>query len=248
MSFTVIIPARYASTRFPAKPLANIKGKAMINHVIDRAFEAKANQVIVATDDQRIADIVSSQAQICMTSSTHNSGTERLAEVIDTMQIPADTTVVNVQGDEPFIPPQNILQVAENLTSSGASMATLSTPIHDLEEVVNPNSVKVVADVNGYAMYFSRSTIPLERDVALQGKKHDLTLYQRHIGLYAYKASYIKQYVSYETTLLEQVESLEQLRALWYGDKIHIEQAIAPPPIGIDTPEDLELLLKTLNA
>ena len=248
-SFTVIIPARFGSTRFEGKPLAKINSKSMILHVIDRAKEAGASTVIVATDDQRIADEVGDAAQVCMTSPDHNSGTERLAEVIEAMNLADDDIVVNVQGDEPFIPAENIRQVAANLKRSGAEMATLSTSIETVDDLFNPNIVKVVPNRESKALYFSRSVVPFERDTMMKGKPKDLDLNQfhRHIGIYAYTAGYIKQYVNYAPSLLEVTESLEQLRALWYGDAIHIERAVEPPPIGIDTPEDLANLLAKLN-
>lgn len=241
MSFTVIIPARYGSTRFPGKPLVNIYDKPMIQHVVERAHEAGASRVIVATDDSRIERVCAPFADVCMTSDKHTSGTERLAEVVDKEGIADHEIIVNVQGDEPFVPAENIQQVANNLAQfSLASMATLATPINDAHEVLNPNIVKVVTDQQGYALYFSRSVIPFERETMLQDQSNvNITLYSRHIGLYAYHAAYIKRYVSYPASALENIESLEQLRALWYGDKIHVATAKASPPIGIDTPEDL---------
>lgn len=249
MSFTVVIPARYGSSRFPGKPLALIKGKPMIQHVVERAQEAGAKQIIVATDDKRIEQAVSPFAKVCMTSPDHQSGTERIAEVVNALGIADDTIVVNVQGDEPFIPAQNIKQVATNLAkATQCQMATLSTEILAKEDVFNPNIVKVLSNNKGESIYFSRSPIPFERDrMMADPTSADITLYRRHIGIYAYRANYIKQYVAYAPSRLEQIESLEQLRAIWYGDKIHCEVAIAPPPVGIDTPEDLERLLKTIN-
>lgn len=246
--FHVIIPARYGSTRFPGKPLALINGKPMISHVVDRATEAGAKSVIVATDDQRIADAVEGLCDVCMTSADHQSGTERLAEVVEKRTIPAGDIVVNVQGDEPFVPADNIAQVAVILDKHNAPMATLSTPLKHSDEVCNPNIVKVVCNANKQALYFSRASIPFQREAML----HDITdastvnisHFQRHIGLYAYRAGYISQYVNYTPSPLEGQEALEQLRALWYGDTIIVEQAIAPPPIGIDTPEDLAELVR----
>ncbi|TPV61051.1 3-deoxy-manno-octulosonate cytidylyltransferase [Aestuariibacter sp. GS-14] len=250
MAFTVVIPARYQSTRFPGKPLVDILGKPMIQHVVERAQEAGASAVIVATDDQRIASVASKFADVVMTDAAHTSGTERIAEVVRSRQIPDDTIVVNVQGDEPFVPAGNIQQVAANLASSKTwQMATLCTEIHTAAEVLNPNVVKVVASASGRAMYFSRSVIPFARDTMMaQPVSVDPTLYRRHIGLYAYRAQYIKQYVSYAPSALEHIESLEQLRALWNDDAIHVELAKFPPPVGIDTPEDLVALLATLSA
>lgn len=223
MKFTVIIPARYASSRFPGKPLVNINGKPMIQHVYDRAIESGASRVIVATDDARIAKTVSDfGGNYCMTAEHHESGTERLAEVIEVEGLLAHELVVNVQGDEPFIPPENIQQVAENLYNhQDAEMATLGVKITDVEEAFNPNVVKVVTDKLGYALYFSRSTIPYDRSRFLDADNIDDIgdFYMRHIGIYAYRAGFIKQYVNMAPSGLEQVESLEQLRVLWHGEK-----------------------------
>ena len=250
MSFTVVIPARYGSSRFPGKPLALIDGKPMIQHVVERAKEAGADTIIVATDDDRIKNVVEGFAKVCMTSPLHQSGTERIAEVIQKEKIAADTIVVNVQGDEPFIPAANIMQVAENLAAAPqCQMATLSTPINDVDDVFNPNVVKVLVNTHGESIYFSRSPIPFERDrMMADASSAETALYKRHIGIYAYRAAYVSRYVSYEASALEQIESLEQLRAIWYGDKIHCDVAVAPPPIGIDTPEDLERLTATIKA
>ena len=248
MRFVVIIPARYGSSRFPGKPLVDINGKPMVRHVIDRAFEAGAERVILATDSQDIATAAASQCEVCMTRDDHNSGTERLAEVIESLGLADNTVIVNVQGDEPFVPAKNIRQVATNLVQNPqVEMATLSTPFKDEAEISNPNMVKVVVNKDGEALYFSRSAIPYDRAAMLENSQPlNPAEYFRHIGLYAYSARYIKQYVSYAPSALEQIESLEQLRALWYGDKIHVDVASAPPPVGIDTPEDLKALLNTL--
>jgi 3-deoxy-manno-octulosonate cytidylyltransferase (CMP-KDO synthetase) len=248
MQFTVIIPARYGSSRFPGKVLVDIKGKPMVQHVYERALESGATRVIVATDDARVAKSVSDfGGTYCMTASHHQSGTERLAEVVDVEGLLSHEIVVNVQGDEPFIPAENIQQVAENLHHHReAEMATLAVKITDVEEAFNPNAVKVVTDKLGYALYFTRATIPYDRSRFLDSDDIDEIgdYYLRHIGIYAYRAGFIKQYINMSPSGLEQIESLEQLRVLWHGEKIHVDQALKRPPTGIDTPEDLDNLLQ----
>ena len=251
MNFTVIIPARYASSRFPGKPLVEIDGKPMVQHVYERAQESGASKVIVATDDARIAKTVSDFGGLyCMTGAHHESGTERLAEVVDMEGLLAHELVVNVQGDEPFIPAENIQQVAENLYNhQQAEMATLAVKITDVEEAFNPNAVKVVVDKQGFALYFSRATIPYDRSRFLDADNIDEIgdFYLRHVGIYAYRAGFIKQYVNMSPSGLEQIESLEQLRVLWHGEKIHVDIARKTPPAGIDTPEDLQRMLKSFE-
>ncbi|CBJ79948.1 CTP:CMP-3-deoxy-D-manno-octulosonate transferase [Xenorhabdus bovienii str. Jollieti] len=244
--FTVIIPARFASTRLPGKPLADIHGKPMIVRVMERAIRSGANRVIVATDNQAVFDAVTAAGgEACMTSAHHHSGTERLAEVIDQYQFSDDEIIVNVQGDEPLIPEQIIKQVADNLAESDAGMATLAVQIQDAEEAFNPNTVKVVMDAQGYALYFSRATIPWERDRFMQSKETVGDNFLRHIGLYAYRAGFIRRYVQWAPSPLESIEMLEQLRVLWYGEKIHVAKALQAPGAGVDTPEDLEAVRKT---
>lgn len=243
MSFTVVIPARYQSTRLPGKPLADIGGKPMVQWVYEQAVQAGAENVIIATDDERVESAVKAfGGQVCMTSPNHESGTERLAEVVDLMGIADDHIIVNVQGDEPLIPPSIITQVANNLASSQAPMATLAVEIEDEAEVFNPNAVKVLTDKDGYAMYFSRATIPWDRDSFANGGKAIKQPLMRHIGIYAYRAGFINTYINWEPTALEKIECLEQLRVLWYGEKIHVEVAKEAPAAGVDTPEDLELV------
>lgn len=235
--FIVVIPARFGSTRFPGKPLVAIQSKPMIQHVHERALESGAKSVWVATDDERIAEAASAfGAQVCMTSDRHQSGTDRIVEVVQKQQWPDDTIIVNVQGDEPFIPSENIQQVAHNLAvNPAASMSTLSSP-ENIADINNPNMVKVVSDRQGMALYFSRAPVPYGRD-------EQATTFARHIGLYAYRVDYLKRFAEHEMAPIEAVEKLEQLRALWYGEKIHVETAKIAPPVGIDTPEDLEKLL-----
>ncbi|PXZ05976.1 3-deoxy-manno-octulosonate cytidylyltransferase [Gilliamella apicola] len=246
MSFTVIIPARYASSRLPGKPLADIHGKPMIIRVMEQAQKSSANRVIIATDHQQVFDIVKSYGgEVILTSDKHNSGTERLAEVINTYKFADDEVIVNVQGDEPLIPPIIIDQVAENLVNYKTGMATLAVPINSIEEAFNTGAVKVVMDKDGYALYFSRATIPWERDrfakLNDQGKIDEIgEFYLRHIGIYAYRAGFIRQYIQWKPSALEQIEMLEQLRVLWYGEKIHVAVAKEPPAIGVDTQEDLQ--------
>lgn len=243
MSFTVVIPARYQSTRLPGKPLADIGGKPMIQWVHEQALQAGADKVIIATDDDRVEQVVKSfGGEVCMTSPDHESGTERLAEVVEKMAIPDDHIIVNVQGDEPLIPPSIIAQVADNLANSQAPMATLAVEIDQEAEVFNPNAVKVVTDKGGYAMYFSRATIPWDRDNFAGQQQTIAQPLMRHIGIYAYRAGFINTYINWQPTALEKIECLEQLRVLWYGEKIHVEVAKEAPAAGVDTPEDLEVV------
>lgn len=241
MSFVVIIPARFASTRLPGKPLVDINGLPMIVRVLEQARAAGADQVIVATDHPDVAKAVEAAGgEVCMTRADHHSGTERLAEVIEKYAFPDDTIIVNVQGDEPLIPPVIIRQVADNLAGCEAGMATLAVPIETAEEAFNPNAVKVVMDAQGYALYFSRATIPWDRDRFAQSRDAVGDCFLRHIGIYAYRAGFIRRYVSWTPTRLENIEMLEQLRVLWYGEKIHVAVAAAVPGTGVDTPEDLD--------
>lgn len=243
MSFTVVIPARYQSTRLPGKPLADIGGKPMIQWVYEQSLLAGAERVIIATDDARVEQAVKAfGATVCMTSPDHQSGTERLAEVVALMGIEDDHIIVNVQGDEPLIPPAIVRQVADNLAASNAPMATLAVEIDHESEVFNPNAVKVVTDKDGYALYFSRATIPWDRDNFALQDKTILQPLMRHIGIYAYRAGFINTYINWQPSQLEKIECLEQLRVLWYGEKIHVAVALEAPPAGVDTPEDLELV------
>lgn len=244
--FIVVIPARYDSIRLPGKPLAIIDDKPMVQWVYERGVASGASKVIVATDDQRVFDAVKAfGGEVCMTAKSHESGTERLAEVLNIYGFSDDTVVVNVQGDEPMIPSVNIQQLAANLIKlkdQNVGMATLSESICSYNELINPNVVKVVTNKDGLALTFSRSALPYDRD-QFSKQAVDIKLefpYQRHIGIYAYTAGFIKDYISWPTSQLEQIESLEQLRVLWQGKNIHVDLAIEPPPAGVDTPEDLE--------
>lgn len=240
MSFIAIIPARYASSRLPGKPLADIHGKPMVVHVVERARESGADRVIVATDHPEVAAAVEAAGgEVCMTRPDHQSGTERLAEVIDRLGFSDDDIIVNVQGDEPMIPPVIIRQVAENLANCQAGMATLAVPIETAEEAFNPNAVKVVRDAQGFALYFSRATIPWDRERFAQSRDAIGDHFLRHLGIYAYRAGFVRRYVTWAPSTLENIELLEQLRVLWYGEKIHVDVAQAVPAVGVDTPEDL---------
>ncbi|AJJ64464.1 3-deoxy-manno-octulosonate cytidylyltransferase [Yersinia aldovae] len=241
MSFIAIIPARYASTRLPGKPLADIAGKPMVVHVMKRAQESGASRVIVATDHPDVVKAVEEAGgEVCLTRADHQSGTERLAEVIERYGFSDDDIIVNVQGDEPLVPPVIIRQVADNLAAVSAGMATLAVPIASSEEAFNPNAVKVVIDAQGFALYFSRAAIPWERERFAQSKEVIGDCFLRHIGIYAYRAGFIRRYVNWAPSKLEQIELLEQLRVLWYGEKIHVAVAKAVPAVGVDTQEDLD--------
>lgn len=252
MSFSIVIPARYASSRFPGKPLAMLAGKPMVQHVYERACESEAKRVIVATDDDRIADAATAfGAEVCLTSADHPSGTDRLQEVVKRLGFYSDDIVVNVQGDEPLVPPRIINQVAHNLKAEPqASIATLSEPIESIEALLNPNVVKVVSDSRGMALYFSRAPMPWPRDAFQNGTPEALPQgfnWQRHIGLYAYRVKLLNDFVAWPPAPLEKVECLEQLRALYNGAGIHVAEALETPPAGVDTPEDLERLQRLME-
>lgn len=249
MSFVVIIPARYASTRLPGKPLVDINGKPMVVHVLERARESGAERIIVATDNEEVmAAVQAVGGEVCMTRADHQSGTQRLAEVVEKCGFSDETVIVNVQGDEPMIPPAIIRQVADNLAARrDVGMATLAVPIESAEEAFNPNAVKVVMDAQGYALYFSRATIPWDRDRFAASRETIGDSFLRHIGIYGYRAGFIRRYVSWQTSPLEQIEMLEQLRVLWYGEKIHVDVASVVPGTGVDTPEDLERVRQAMR-
>jgi 3-deoxy-manno-octulosonate cytidylyltransferase (CMP-KDO synthetase) len=242
MHFRVVIPARYASSRLPGKPLADIGGQPMVLRVLERALQAGAESVVVATDDARVQQAVEAAGyQALMTSPDHQSGTERLVEVAETLGWADDTLVVNVQGDEPLIDPLLIREAARQLVlHDDAVMATLAHPIHDHADFINPNVVKVVADEAGYALYFSRAPIPWPRDAfaAQQAMPHELGAL-RHIGLYAYRVGFLRTYASLISSPLERYEMLEQLRVLGHGYRISLGITPTAPAPGVDTPEDL---------
>lgn len=242
--FVVVIPARYGSSRLPGKPLMEIGGLPMVQHVWLRANESGAARVVIATDDARIQQAAEGfGAEVVMTRADHPSGTDRLAEVAAKLSLPADTIVVNVQGDEPLLPAEVIDRVAERLAAdSRASVSTLAEPIHDVDTLFNPNVVKVVTDLSGRALYFSRAPIPWDRNA---WKTQPPTLLEtdawlRHVGLYAYRAGFLADYVTWAPAPLEQLEQLEQLRALQHGHFIQVATVASSLPGGVDTLEDLE--------
>jgi 3-deoxy-manno-octulosonate cytidylyltransferase (CMP-KDO synthetase) len=243
LAFKVVIPARYASTRLPGKPLLDIAGKPMIAHVCEKAQQAGAEEVVVATDDERILQTVSELGiRAVMTRADHQSGTERIAEVAQQCGWAGDDIIVNLQGDEPLMPPENIKDLAEVLGSQGqAGIATLAAKIIDQEEIFSPNSVKVVLNHDSYALYFSRAPIPWDRDGFTHENKQSSgnMPYYRHIGMYAYTVAFLRQYCNWKPSVLEAVESLEQLRILWYGEAIKVKVIHKTPVAGVDTVEDL---------
>ena len=242
MSFLAVIPARFGSTRLPGKPLLEIAGQPMIQRVYARATSSQAQRVLVATDDQRIADVVRGFGGECvMTALDHPTGTDRLAEVADLLGLSADAIVVNVQGDEPLLPASAIHQVASMLeTHPEASIATLCEPIQDESEIDDPNQVKVVRSQSGRALYFSRSRIPGHPTQA-NGTHF------RHIGLYAYRAGFLRDFATWRPTPLEQFERLEQLRALEHDRLIQVDVALESIPPGVDTEQDLALVRQHLE-
>lgn len=251
MSFFAIIPARFAASRLPGKPLADINGKPMVVRVMEHALASGADRVIVATDNAKVLKVVQQAGgEACLTRADHQSGTERLAEVITHYGFSNDQIIVNLQGDEPLISPEIIRQVAEHLANTEVNMATLAVPITRAEEAFNTNIVKVVTDTYGYAIYFSRATIPWYRDNFASSRKRIGNSLLRHIGIYAYRAGFIHRYIAWPPSPLEQIEVLEQLRVLWYGEKIYVVVTNMAPSIGVDTLEELirvRLLLKNNN-
>ncbi len=241
MSFTVIIPARLASTRLPNKPLADLGGKPMIVRVAERARESGAARIVVATDHPDIlAACAAHGIDARMTRADHPSGTDRIAEVALALGLAADEVVVNLQGDEPLIDPALLAACAARIRD-GVPMATCAHPIIDVADVFNPNVVKVVLDKAGRALYFSRATIPWHRDAFAASRDSLPAGYAplRHIGLYAYSNAFLQAYPALEAAPLETIEALEQLRVLWHGFPIAVHLTDRAPPGGVDTPEDL---------
>ncbi|WP_371816917.1 3-deoxy-manno-octulosonate cytidylyltransferase [Polynucleobacter sp. MG-Unter2-18] len=242
--FLVVIPARLGSTRLPRKPLADIGGKPMVIRVAERAQQSNAQSVVVATDSPEIQAVCDQYRIECLlTSADHPTGTDRIAEVAQLLKLPADTLVVNVQGDEPLIPPELINQVAQTLADNTAcAISTVAVPIVDTAEITNPNVVKVVLNRANEALYFSRATIPFVRD---PDSKQAIT-HLRHLGIYAYRADFLEAYTRLDPAPPEQTEALEQLRALWNGYRIAVHTASEAPPAGVDTAEDLERVRRIL--
>ena len=254
MSFRIVIPARFASTRLPGKPLRNICGKPMIAHVIDRAKQSEAEEVIVATDSNEIADAISDlDVRVCMTHENHQSGTERLSEVIEQLGFDDDQILINLQGDEPMMPPVCLNQVGQALENdTHLKMATLCTPLTDINELFDPHAVKVVRDVNDFALYFTRAAVPWSRDCFNEAHVKNRKMpqnqeYQRHIGLYGYRAGFVRQYLEWKSSDIEKTESLEQLRVLYYGERIKVITAAIPPGPGVDTHEDLNKVCELIS-
>lgn len=237
--FIAVVPARLGSTRLPGKVLRDVAGKPMVRHVWERARESGAERVIVAVDDERVADAVAG-AEICWTSAAHRSGTERIAEVVERMAIAPDAVIVNVQADEPLLPPELVRQVAANLAArSAADVTTLCEPIASADEVFDPDVVKVVRDDAGFALYFSRAPVPWPGAGSPRREGWRAGVHFRHIGLYAYRARFVLGYVKLSAAALEVAESLEQLRVLAHGGRIHVDVAAAAPGPGVDTEADL---------
>ena len=247
--FTVLVPARYASTRLPGKPLADIAGKPMVVRVAENARASGAARVVIATDDARIADAARAHGvDACLTRADHPTGTDRLAEAAVALQLADDAIVVNVQGDEPLLAPALVARMAALLAARpDAAIATACHPIRDVAEAFNPNVVKVALDAAGNALYFSRATIPWARDafaVSGPGAPPDrlpegLPIY-RHYGLYAYRAGFLRRFPALAPAPIERFEALEQLRALWHGERIVVEITEGTPAPGVDTADDLE--------
>jgi len=251
VDFKIVIPARHGSSRLPGKPLLDIAGRPMVVHVCEAALEAGASEVVLATDDARIAQAVAGlPVKAVMTREDHHSGTERIAEAAGLLGWPDDAIVVNLQGDEPLIPPDLKRRLAHLLaTQDVAEVATLAAPIHSKEEIFNPNAVKVVLDKDGHALYFSRAPIPWHRDgfANVEAPLPEGFPWLRHIGIYAYSVGFLRRYVAWPPSPLESIESLEQLRILWMGEKIRVLPVESAPEAGVDTHEDLARVRERLG-
>lgn len=233
--FRIAIPARHASTRFPGKPLVSIAGRPMIEHAWRRALDAGADEIVIATDDERVAAVADRiGADVCLTRADHASGTDRLAQLVADRGWPDEAIVVNLQGDEPLTPPVVLAQVARDLAAhERADVATLATPLEPGGGADSPHVVKVVTDADGYALYFSRARIPYGRDA---GAGAEL---RRHLGIYAYRAGFLRRFAALDPAPIERAEQLEQLRALWHGHAVHVADAVAVPGPGVDAPDDV---------
>jgi len=252
MQFIVVIPARYGSTRLPGKPLRDIAGQPMIQRVWQQACKSAAARVVIATDDSRIeAAALKFGAEVCMTSADHVSGTDRLQEVAQLLELEDSQILVNVQGDEPLIPPSVINQVAANLEANiQAGVATLCEPVNTVEDFCNASVVKLVADAEGLARYFSRAPIPWPRDQFADNSNAmpEPNIARRHIGIYAYRVAELTRFVGWPVAPTEQAESLEQLRFIWNSVAIHVADALESVPPGVDTEEDLQKASKLIGS
>lgn len=247
MNYVVVIPARYAASRLPGKPLRELGGRPLVEHAWRCASRSGAAEVIIATDDERIADVARGfGARVCMTGAAHASGTDRIAEAARLMGYADGDIVVNLQCDEPQMPPALLDQVAAEIAADAdAAIATLGTPVVSAGELFDPNVVKVVTDERGHALYFSRAPIPWARDAFSDERRsfpEGEPVHYRHIGLYAYRAGFLREFVGWPPCAIERVEALEQLRALWHGRRIRVAVACDRPGPGIDTEQDLAQL------
>ncbi len=253
MSYSIIIPSRYSSTRLPGKPLLDINGKPLIQHVYECATRSAAKEVIIATDDERIQEVANGfGAHVCMTRGDHPSGTDRLSEVVSQLKLGDDEIIVNLQGDEPMMPRLLLDHVANSLEKSPtAAISTMCEPISLKEDIFDPNVVKVIVDHSGHALYFSRAPIPWVRgDYDHNDQKNSHETVEncfRHVGLYAYRTGFLKSYPQLETCQIELQEALEQLRAMYHGYRIKVEIAQESAGIGVDTPADLEKARRLLK-
>lgn len=252
LDFSVVIPARFASSRLPGKMLVDIAGKPMLQRVYEQAKQSAAKDVVIATDDEKIVQVAKAfGARVYLTDVNHQSGTDRLQEAASLMGLADDDIVVNVQGDEPLIPPSVINQVAENLARDDeASVATLCEAITDLNTFCDPNVVKVVRDIRKHALYFSRASIPWPRDSFATPATRETYQPQgvwRHIGIYAYRVKLLHQFVGWPMAPLEDTEKLEQLRVLWQGHRIHVDESCEQVPAGVDTADDLVRIRELLE-
>jgi len=252
VKFSVIIPARYASSRLPGKPLAPLCGRPMLQHVCEKALASGANRVLVATDDERISAACEGfGTDVAMTSGDHATGTDRITEVVNQLGLDDDEIVVNLQGDEPLMPAANIAQVAAALDNDSiASMCTSCVETDSVDDLFDVHSVKVIRDENNHAIYFSRAAIPWDRDNFSSGMDSLPTHHSwyRQVGLYAYRAGFLREFINWPVCDLEKTESLEQLRAIWHGRKILVVDALEPPGHGVDTPDDLLRVEKIIAA